>query len=223
MKKKILVLIFLGTVFTILIYFYTKNDEISIVALGDSLSLGMTPYEIEGYSFNDYLKEEYKNKHKLKDYIYEFANAKITIKELIYEIKENKTLNIKNETIKIQRAINSADILTIAIGTDELSQEKITFKVKKEFKEDLEELFSMIKMLNKNKVIIISTYKTNYHDNLETESINAIIRDISFINNFKFVDINNILNDQNYYLDNDKFYLNYLGHKKIYQEIKKVL
>lgn len=223
MKKKIIIITILAIFFSILIYFYTKKDEINIVALGDSLALGMTPYNIEGYSFNDYLKEDYKNKHKLNKYIYEFSNQKTTIKELIYEIKENKSLIIKNEKIEIQRAINEADILTIAIGMDELANDHITTKIKKEFKEDLEELLSMIKILNKNKVIIIGHYKTTYHDNLEIAKINAIIRDISLSNNFKFIEINNILNNNNYYLDKNNYYLNYLGHKKIYEEIKKHL
>ena len=223
MKKKIIIITILAIFFSILIYFYTKKDEINIVALGDSLALGMTPYNIEGYSFNDYLKEDYKNKHKLNKYIYEFSNQKTIIKELIYEIKENKSLMIKNEKIEIQRAINEADILTIAIGMDELANDHITTKIKKEFKEDLEELLSMIKMLNKNKVVIIGHYKTKYHDNLEIAKINAIIRDISLTNNFKFIEINNILNNNNYYLDKNNYYLNYLGHKKIYEEIKKHL
>lgn len=57
----------------------------------------MTPYNIEGYSYNDYLKEDYLNKHELKSYIHEFADKGKTIKELIYEIKENKAITIKNK------------------------------------------------------------------------------------------------------------------------------
>ena len=83
MKKKIIIITILGALLSIMIYFYTRNDEIIIVSLGDGLSLGMTPYNIEGYSFNDYLQEDYKKTHKLKKYIYEFAGANKTIKELM--------------------------------------------------------------------------------------------------------------------------------------------
>ena len=68
MKKKILLIAMLGTILSFVIYFYTKSDKITLVTLGDGLSMGMTPYNIEGYSFNDYLKEDYKLKHKLKKY-----------------------------------------------------------------------------------------------------------------------------------------------------------
>ncbi len=223
MKKKILIIGFLGAILSVMIYFYTKSDELTLVAIGDGLSLGMTPYEIEGMSFNDYLKEDFKDKHKLKKYIYEFASAGITIKELIYAIKENKSLVLKNEQIELQRAINEADILTIAIGLDELASDKITTKVKKEFKEDFEELLSMIKMLNHNKVIVLGIYKTKNHDYLSIAEINAIIRDITFSNNFTFLDISNIGENAKYYLTKDSYYINYQGHKEIYHKLKKLL
>ena len=83
MKKKIILIALIGAILSVVIYFYTQNKEITIVALGDGLALGMTPYGIEGYSFNDYLKEDYLNKHELKAYIHEFARKGKTIKEQI--------------------------------------------------------------------------------------------------------------------------------------------
>ncbi len=221
MKKKIIIITIISIILTFIIYFYTKNDEINLVSLGDSVSLGMTPYNIEGLSYNDYLKEYLKNSHKLKNYIHEFSENNITIKELIYEIKENKSIIIKNKKIEIQRAISEADILTIAIGMDEISKNKITTKIRNEFYDDLNELLSIIKVLNDNKVIVLSHYKTNYQDDLSLSKINAIIRDITITNNFIYIDINKILQNEKYYFDKNKYYINYLGNKRIYEEIKK--
>lgn len=220
MKKKIIIMTLISTLLSILIYFYTRSDEITIVSLGDGLSIGMTPYNIEGYSFNDYLKEDYENKHKLKKYIPEFASAGKTVKELIYEIKENKSLTIKNETIQIKQAINEANILTIAIGLDELSNQKINNQVKNEFKEDIEELFSMIKMLNNKKVIILGLYPKTTKELLTISKINAIIRDIALSNNFIFIDITDTYNHPEYFLNKESYYINYEGHKAIYNTIK---
>ncbi len=222
MKKKLIIIVILGTILSVIIYLYTKNDEITITAIGDGLSNGMTPYNIEGYSFNDYLKEDYLTEHKLKNYISEFASSGLTVKDLIYNIKENKKLIIKNESIEIQRAINEADILTIAIGMDELTNLKITASIREEFKENLEELFSMIKLLNQNKVIVLSLYNTPFQDILTINKLNAIIRDVALSNNFIFVDIASITKE-NYFLNKTSYYLNYEGHKAIYQEIKKVI
>lgn len=222
MKKKLIIIVLLGGILSVIIYFYLKNDEITITAIGDGLSNGMTPYNIEGYSFNDYLKEEYIISHKLKNYIYEFASAGITTKELIYDIKENKELTIKNEPMEIQRAINEADILTIAIGMDELMNTKLTREAINEFKNNLKELFGMIKMLNQNKIYIIGLYENKFKDALTINKINAIIRDTALTNGFVFVDITKIAKPE-YFLATDSYYLNYNGHKAIYKEIKKLI
>ena len=66
MKKKIIAIAFLGAILSVIIYFFTQSSEITITSIGDGFSLGITPYGIEGLSFNDYLKE----KSKLKNIIY---------------------------------------------------------------------------------------------------------------------------------------------------------
>ena len=222
MKKKLILITLLGGILSSIIYFFTQNNEITIMSIGDGLSSGETPYGIEGYSFNDYLKEDYLTIHKLNNYI-EYASRDKTIKELIYEIKENKEITLKNEKIEIKQAINKADILTIAIGMDELANNKITSKIKNEYLHDLEELFSMINLLNKNKVVIISLYTWGKNDLLTIEKLNASVRDIALTNNFEFVDINKILMNEECFFQKNSYYINYLGHKRIYEEIKKVL
>lgn len=222
MKKKLLTMAFISTILTFIIYTYTKNDDITITSLGDGLSNGMTSYEIAGISFNDYLKKDYETKHQLKKYIKEFATPNITIKELIYAIKENKSITINNEKIEIKQAIHEADILTLAIGMDELKNVSITSKVRKEFMQDYQELLSLIKTLNHNQVIVLSLYPTKNHDALTINRLNAIIRDITLTNNFIFLDISSIIKSE-YFIPNNDTYLNYLGHEAIYNELKKVI
>lgn len=222
MKKKILIITILGSILSIIIYFYTRKEEINIVALGDGVSIGMTPYNIEGYSYNDYLKNDFENIHKLNKY-YEFGGFGKTVKELIYEIKENKSKSFKDDKIEIQRAINEADILTISIGMDELSEDKITKQIILDYEDDIKELLSMIKMLNNKKVYVIGLYTIKKEELPNIEKLNAIIRTEAENNNFTFIDITNIINKKEYYLDNKSYYINYEGHKVIYNEIKKVL
>lgn len=220
MKKKIILIAILGSILSVIIYFYTKNDEINIVSLGDGLSIGMTPYNIEGYSYNDYLKEDYDKLHKLNKY-YEFGSFGKTVKELIYEIKENETKVIKNEKVEIQRAINEADILTICIGMDELSEDKITKSIILDYEDDIKELLSMIKMLNNKKVIVLGLYTINKEELPNIDKLNAIIHDACVSNDFEFVDISKLVNNKDYYLSKSSYYINYIGHKTIYNEIKK--
>lgn len=221
MRKKIIAIALLGAILSVIIYFFTQSSEITITSLGDGFSLGMTPYGIEGISFNDYLKEDYLTKHELKNYIHEFASSGKTVKELIYEIKENQTITLEDEKLEIKQAINQADILTIAIGMDELANTKITNQMKEEYLHDMEELLSMIKMLNNKKVFIISLYTWGKNDFLTIEKLNASLRDITLTNGFFFIDVNKVLMNKEYYLTEDSYYINYLGHKAIYNELKK--
>ncbi len=220
MKKKIIIITLLGSILSIIIYFYTRKEEINIVSLGDGISIGMTPYNIEGYSYNDYLKNTYDNIHKLNKY-YEFGSFGKTARELIYEIKENKTKSFKEDKIEIQRAINEADILTISIGMDELSEDKITKQMILEYEDDIKELFSMINMLNNKEVFIIGLYTIKKEELASIERLNAILREEAINNNFIFIDITNIVNKKEYYLDSKSYYINYQGHLAIYNEIKK--
>lgn len=219
MKKKIVLITLLGVILSVIIYMCTRKEEINIVSLGDGLALGMTPYNIEGYSYNDYLKEEYSSLHKLNKY-YDFSSFGKTVKELIYEIKENKTKQVNSEEIEIQRAINEANILTIAIGMDELSEDKITKQILLDYQDDIEQLLSMIKLLNHNKVIVLGLYTIKKEEILSVAKLNAIIRDAAISNGFIYIDISNIVNNQEFYLDNKSYYINYLGHKAIYEKIK---
>ena len=221
MQKKILLLAIFGTIFSFIIYYYTKNDDLTICALGDGLSSGMTAYNIEGYSFNDYLKEDIKKLHKLKNY-YEYAYANLTIKELIYQIKANDKILYKNTQVELQHAINEADILTIAIGLDELANTKITSQERKEFLNDFKELLNIIKNLNNKKVIVLGIYNTPKHDLLSTNKINAIIRDLSLSNKFIFIDIASDIKKE-HFLNNNSYYINYEAHKIIYAKIKNTI
>ena len=218
MKKKLILLTILGVIFTFIIYYYTKNDNLTILALGDGLSSGMTSYDIEGLSFNDYMREDYKLMHKLNKY-YEYAYANLTIKELTYQIKANDTILYKDKQIELQQAINEADIITIAIGLDELASVKITSQIRHEFTDDFKELLATIKSLNHKQVIVLSIYNIANHDLLSTSKINAIIRDLAMSNNFTFIDISKIITED-YFLTNNSHYLNYEAHKQIYDQIK---
>ncbi len=220
MKKKIIIITLLGSILSIIIYFYTRKEEINIVSLGDGISIGMTPYNIEGYSYNDYLKNTYDNIHKLNKY-YEFGSFGKTARELIYEIKENKTKSFKEDKIEIQRAINEADILTISIGMDELSEDKITKQMILEYEDDIKELFSMINTSLLFNIFIIGLYTIKKEELASIERLNAILREEAINNNFIFIDITNIVNKKEYYLDSKSYYINYQGHLAIYNEIKK--
>ena len=127
------------------------------------------------------------------------------------------------KTFKLDKNIRLATYASRCIENEILMLIRKTSKIKNEYLHDLEELFSMINLLNKNKVVIISLYTWGKNDLLTIEKLNASVRDIALTNNFEFVDINKILMNEEYFFQKNSYYINYLGHKRIYEEIKKVL
>ena len=59
MKKIILLTIIIGAISTFLIYKNFYHEDMNIVALGDGIALGETAFNVQGYSYNDYLKDYY--------------------------------------------------------------------------------------------------------------------------------------------------------------------
>ena len=63
-RYKLLLIILIGGALTFLINTTQVKSKIDLVSIGDGLSLGMTPYNVAGNSFNDYIKEYLENKNK---------------------------------------------------------------------------------------------------------------------------------------------------------------
>mgnify|MGYP003307933840 CR=1 FL=1 len=146
MKKKIILTILLGAVITYFIYQKFYHEETNIVTLGDSISLGMTPYNVEGYSFNDYLKDIYEN-NNLEEYITEFSSINETTETLLLKIQNNYTL----ESLKfIEENINNPKI----VGIGEIGLDYYWVKDNKDKQIDL--FIKQIELANKyNKTIVI--------------------------------------------------------------------
>ena len=118
-RYKLLLIITLGALLTFLINFTTVKDKINLVSLGDGFSLGMTPYNVAGPSFNDYLKENIESQNKLGSYNNEFSIAHLRIHELNDYLEDN-TLG-KFTRVPIKQTIASSDIITLSIGLDEFA------------------------------------------------------------------------------------------------------
>lgn len=225
MKKKLILIIILGILASILIYYLTLNNKLKLLALGDGLASGMTAYNVNGYSYNDYLKDFFKSKNNLESYNNGFTEANITIRELITRIKDNYIVNINGKDTTIQQAISEANVIIIAIGIDELATKslnnELTQKVINNYYKDMQELLSLIKKYNHDKVIVLGIYDA-YHIK-DVEKININLKEITQKFSYDFVDISKVINNKEYYFNDTSYYLNYKGHKKINEELQKVI
>jgi len=225
MKKKLILIIILGIATSLLIYYLTLNEKLKLLALGDGLSSGMTAYNVNGYSYNDYLKDYFKNNNNLQSYNNSFTEAGLEVSELIEKIKNNYTTNINGKETTIQQAISNANVIIVGIGIDELATKSLnndlTQKVINNYYENIQQLLSIIKKLNHEKVIVLGIY--NAYNIKDVEAINNKLKIITKEFSYDFVDISKVVNNREYYFNDTSYYLNYKGHKKINEELQKVI
>ena len=213
-RYKLLLIILIGAIITFFININTKKDELNLVALGDSFCLGYIDNKTQGISFNDYLKERL----IVDNYNNEFCKRNLTIDNLLNMLDKN-TLGIKSN-IPIQQVINNADILTLAIGIDEINYYAMYSNVNKDsFIDNYNKLIKYIRSFYNNRITIISLYPFNGIDKNTILDINNGIKRIAMDNNAEYIDIFAYALNKDYFYNNKTIYLNYRAHKNIAKTI----
>lgn len=216
-RYKLLLIIVSGIIITIIINSITLKNKITLVSLGDGFSLGMTPYNVAGSSFNDYLKEILDENNKLDEYNNEFSQAHLKIHEL-NEILEDNTLG-KFTRIPIKQTIAKAEILTISIGLDELAdaslEGNITIDILENYLKEYNNLLETIRNFYDKKIIIIGLYPAYNFDRNEAIEVNNSLKKLAGEFNSQFLDILPFYLNNEYFLDKTSYYMNYKAHEKI--------
>lgn len=214
-KYKLLIIILISSILTYLIYFFNKDEKIKLVALGDGIASGETSYNIDGISYNDYLKEYFEDSNQLKNYSSDYSIKNYKLDELIQDIKSNKT---KNEKLNINQLLNKADIITISIGEEELVKLSITKDLNKEkilsFIKKFDELLKIIKKESDATIFVIGFYENKHLSKSDAIILNSELANIALKYKVNFINIMDIMLD-NEYLDVNEYYFNYKGHKVI--------
>ncbi len=225
MKYKILIIIVLGTIFTSIIYFFTDKDNLNVLALGDGISTGMTYYRIEGYDYNEYLIEYLNENKKLEHYYKNFNEVDETATNLLAKINNNIE-NIDNK-IKIKQAIKEADIITVALGMDELNnyaqKNNLGSTKLNGYLEKYKDVLKEIRKLNNKSIYIIGLYQTTYLNSNKVKKINEELKNLSKQYHLNYIDIEEITKHKDFFTSNKDYYLNYKGQKFIFDKIKDYL
>jgi len=215
----------MGIFITFFIYRKNENHNIYLLALGDGLATGMTAYNVEGYSYNDYIRDYLESEHILEKYISGFAKTNQTVENLITCVENNYQLEEMN--IPIQQAFAKAKIITIGLGLDELAntslKTNIPTKEIEDYKKDMKKLMKLIRNFNTGKIYLLGIYKAYNLKEEDIQEINDAIKEIAIENQAIYIDISNLATNPDYFLLNSSYYLNYNGHKAIYKEIKKII
>lgn len=222
MKKQIILTIIFGVFMAFLIYKMTYHEEMNLVSLGDGVSLGLTAYNVKGYSFNDYLRDYFEDSTILREYIFEFSSVDETSKSLLNKIINNEVL--ENNSLTIQQAISKAKVITISLGMDELNNLK-SLKTKdiNNYISNMNKIMNLIRNINQKQIFLVSLYKSEKLDKEIVEKINNQLKEICNKYQIIFIDITDVTDNKMFYLIPSNYYLNYKGHQYISEQIKNKL
>ena len=220
-KYKLILIIIISALLAYFIYFFNVEDKINIVALGDGIASGETSYNIDGISYNDYLKDYFENKRLLKKYNNTYAYKNYKINNLISDVKSN--IISKDNKLSIQQIIHKADLLTLNIGEEELVKTAITKDLNKEyiakFIKDYDNLLYMLRDITEATIVIIGFYENDYLSKTNTIILNSELSNIAIKYDAIFINISDLMLSKDYYLTPKSFYFNYKGHKVIAEMI----
>ena len=184
MKIKTLIGLIIIALIVFIIYILNVDKDIYYVNISDS-----------NRKYNSYIKKELKTKSKLEKYV-NYVDEDYRITDLINDINTNKNIN-DNQTI--QNALIKADILTIKIGSNELEYKANNRNINKLFDysdemiKDLEELFKLLKIYDKEKIYFIGFYnkKSPYYDEIYNY-LNLKIQDMCNDYDIDFINIGDL-------------------------------
>ena len=216
-KYQLILIISISVIIAYFIYFFNRDSKINIVALGDGIASGETSYNIDGISFNDYLKEYFEGINILKNYNNSYAYRNYKLSMVINDLKINKK-NSKDK-LNIKQLIHKADIITVSFGEEELVKLAMTNDLNKEvileFIKNYDELIRVLKDITEGKIIIIGFYENKYLDKTNVIILNSELNNIAIKYDSIFINISDLVLNKDYYLSKDSFYFNYKAHEVI--------
>ena len=199
MKIKIALFFSIVILLVFVIYLTTLDKEISYVAIGDYLTVGVNADKKSDYGYSDYVYEYLKEKHKVSEYITEFSDSTYRTTDLIRDIKDNKKVLINDKERTIKNVLIKADLLTISIGTNDvlsvLSSENTNndiYDLLDTVLLDIVELFVLLRQYCKEDIILVGYYNP-FFANKKYDSafsyMNTKVKYLSDQYNIKYVDI----------------------------------
>lgn len=223
MKKIISILIlFLSCYF---IYNLTIDNELFYLSIGDGIAKGITDEgNVSVYNYTDSIKNYLTSKNKLKGFNNSFVDKDYRITDLLRIIKYKEEIVVNNDHVSINELLKKADIVTISLGMNELYYKILVennniYSYIDGMLSDMELLLKEVDRYNHKKVIVLGYYNTTNNNKDIFNYVNYKLKNIVNKRGFEFIDIDKIINNNNYFTNNTNFYLNNEGYQKISQII----
>lgn len=230
MKLKYLLIAGVISLVVFLIYLSTLDKKIYYLSLGDSLAVGLTN-DNQKYGYSEYLKEYLEEKDLLETYLNDYSQIGYRTTDLIKDIEDNKKIKIEGHTKTLKNALVKADIITIAIGSNDLiSKISYTDDYNKlydyadEMFKDLEKLLKLIRQYCKEDIFIIGYYNpTDFNDSKIDEVfqyLNHKGKELSEEYKMTYIDIyQTFLENENYVPDVFNIHPSKEGYRAIFDKL----
>ena len=234
MKLKITLFFSIIILSVFLIYLTTMDREISYVAIGDYLTVGVSANQVEEFSYSDYIYDYLKSKKKVSEYLKDFSDSTYRTTDLIRDIKDNKKIFLNNKEKSIKNALIKADILTVSIGTNDvisiLSSENVNTNLYDYLDSiliDVEELFVLLRQYCKEDIIVVGYYNPYYGNKKFDSAFSYMNTKVSYLSkkyDIKYIDIYDLYENNLDFLPvlND-IHPSKEGYISIFDEIKPIL
>lgn len=220
MKKLIKLVVLIIISFSVyFIYQDTKNKNITIINIGDSLALGINSYGMKEYGYIDYYK----------DYLIKDTKVKIIKKYSEKDLSINKMLNQIQTNSIIKRDLLDTNQIIMVLGYNDLKyqisiQDNITKNkmnnIIKNIEKDYLRLIKEIRKYYKKDILVIGYYSSNkedYYLNYGLRELNKVLKENKEIT---FIDIENLRQNSTKYFSNpNSYYPNQYGYKEIANRI----
>lgn len=205
------------------IYKLFDEPKINYLSIGDSLINGVNSYNIEGYGYNNYIKNYLERNNKLRSFNNYYYNN--SLKGLCEDVKNNRTILVDDKEYFLKKILRESDVVVISSGMDELAfnfqadNMGYNYKYFEKLYNDIQELIIEIKKYSINNVIFIGYYNPtkNYTSDIDEFfcSMNNRLSQLMKKNEIIYIDIYEEIKSGNY-LDNPKnHHINTIGYMKI--------
>ena len=190
MKKIIFTILVFVVIF--LIYYFNISEKICYLSIGDQLSYGINNLNNVNNNYSTNLKKYYK--YNLSNYINYSNIDDYRVMDLINDINYNKTIIHNKKEYKLQNVLIKANYITLSIGiNDILKKNNISYEFVDELLIDIENLFTIIRKYNKDRIDYLSLY--NIIDNKELiDYANKKIKKLCKKHNINYIDISKLDN-----------------------------
>ena len=216
-KYQLLLIILTSVIIAYFIFISNRESKINIVVLGDGIASGETSYNIDGISYNDYLKEYFESKRLLKNYNNSYAYENYKIENIINDLNNNEKK--AQDDLNVKQLIHKADIVTVAFGEEELVKMALTNDLNedaiKKFLSNYDKLIYMLKDITEGKIIIIGFYENVFLNASNVIILNSEIANIAIKYDAIFINISDLVLNRDYYVDKKSYYFNYKAHEII--------